>query len=169
MTSLFYKQNNVRSQQIKLAAERIQDPVRKQQLIAMSSRVRKVNVITGKYSNVINMVATPLLTLLFWLMYRRYYNYIECLVANMYFVGFTMLLYALLIVPLQHLFPQSGTYIIASFFVFEIIYRGFAYYQLINKKGTRHLLKSFGLSLFITFIWVSGTYTLIANYIRTGF
>jgi len=51
-------------------------------------------------------------------------NYTESLVANMYFIGLIMIVYALLIVPLQNLLPKYSTYFIAAFFAFEIIYRG---------------------------------------------
>ena len=54
-------------------------------------RFKNVNKITSRYSNVINMMATPLISFLFWLFYRKErYNFIEHLVANMYFIGIIM-------------------------------------------------------------------------------
>jgi hypothetical protein len=169
MTSLFYTANDTRSRQMQQAAEHIKDPVRKQNLLDMADRTKKVNVITQKYSNVINMVATPLLTLVFWLFYRRQYNYVESLTANMYFVGFIMLFYALLIVPLQHYFPKTGTAFIGAFFLFEFAFRGFAYYQFANKKDAWPAIKAYGISLLLSVFWVALTYALIVKYIRTGF
>jgi len=169
ITSSFYTPNTTRSRMMESAAQRIQDPVKKQELLLMANRTKKVSMITGKYSNVINMIATPFLTLLFWVFYRKHYNYTESLVANMYFIGLIMIIYALLIVPLQNLLPKYSTYFIAAFFAFEIIYRGFAYYQFINKRGVWNIVKAYGVSFLITAVWVLITYSLISKYVRTGF
>lgn len=169
MTSSFYSAEDNRSRQIELAANKIQDPVKRQETLNVAARTKTVNKITKKYSNVINMVATPLLTFLFWIFYRKKYNYFESLVANMYFIGFIMLLYALVIVPLQSLFPRFTLYFIALFFLFEIVYRGMAYYQLINQKGRRQAAKAYGVSFLVSFVWVLITYSVIYWYIRNGF
>lgn len=169
MTSTFYTPNTRNTAQIEAAAQRIPDPAQKQKLIDQAGRIRKVGVITGKYSNVINMIATPFLTLLFWIFYRKQYNYTESLIANMYFIGMIMLVYALLIVPLQNFFPSYGRHFIGLFFVFEIAYRGRAYYQLIQKKGGLHALKAYGISFLISAVWIAITYSLILEYIRSGF
>ena len=169
MTSTLYTPNTGRSVRMEQAAQKIEDPVKKGALLDRAERTRTVNKLTGKYSNVINMVATPFLTLLFWIFYRRRYNYVESLVANLYFVGFIMLLYALLIVPLQYLYPRFSLYFISFFFLFEILYRGFAYYGLVNIRTRRQAVKAYSVSLLVTLIWVLLTFTLIALYIRTGF
>ncbi len=169
MTGFFYRPDTSRSKQIETAAQRIQDPTKKQQLLSVAKRIKQVGVVTGKYSNVINMIAIPFLTLLFWVFFRRQYNFVESLVANMYFIGLTMIVYALLIVTLQNLFPEYGRYFLAAFFVFEIAYRGFAYYQFINKKGLRNIFKSYGVSFLISAVWVLMTYSLISAYVSSGF
>ncbi len=169
MTSSLYKPDDSRSKQMEMGAQHIKDPVKKQQLLDIAARNKKVNMIAGKYSNVINMIATPFLTLLFWLFYRIRYNYFECLIANMYFVGFIMLVYALLIVPLRHFFPAMNLYLIAIFFLIEIIYRGYAYYEFINLKGRWNFVKAYGISLFISALWLTITYSLIVRYISKGF
>jgi VanZ family protein len=169
MTTLFYVPNDTRSSQMIYSANNIQDPVKKQNLLNMADRMKTVNKITGKYSNIINMFATPFLTFLFWLFYRRKFNYTESLVANMYIIGLIMLLYALLIVPLQHYFPGAGYTLIGIFFLFEITYRGFAFSQLTNSKGFLQLVKAYGVSLMLTIVWIMLTYSLIGHYIRKGF
>lgn len=169
MTSSFYNAEDNRSRQIELSAMKIQDPAKRQQTLEVAGRTKTVNKITKKYSNIINMVATPLLTFLFWIFYRKRYNYVESLVANMYFIGFIMLLYALVIVPLQNLFPRFGLYFIGLFFLFEIVYRGMAYSQFINKKGAKHVAKAYGVSFLVSFVWVVVTYAFIYWYIRRGF
>lgn len=139
---------------------------------AMGMRAAKVNQLTGKYSNVITMLATPVLTVFFWLFYKRNrYSYLEHLVANMYFVPFIMLFYALVVIPIQRLSSSYELFMYAlyTFFALEIVYRGIAYYQFIGKKGGGYLLKAFGVSLFAAAFWIALTYGLIWYYIRYGF
>jgi hypothetical protein len=169
MTSLFYAPDNSRSRQMIQSAQKIQDPVKKQNLLNMAERLKTVNKITGKYSNVINMFATPFLTLLFWFFYKKRFNYVESLIANMYIVGFIMLVYALVIVPLHHWFVGTGFGLMGIFFLFEIIYRGLAYRQLADSKGALQIAKAYGVSLLLTIVWIMLTYSLIAIYIRQGF
>lgn len=124
----------------------------------------------NKYSNVVNIVATPLLTVFLWLFYiKGRYNYIEHLVANMYFVGFTMLFYAFVFFPILKYAGRSGQWVIGIFFLFEILYRGFAYYHFNNRKGALAVVKAYGFSLAVSLIWFALTSTIIGIYIRTGF
>ena len=168
MTSAFYKPNDERSRRLEQSAQYIQDPVKKQRVLNIAARVSKVNLITGKYSNVINMVATPFLTLLFWFAYRRQFNFIESLVGNMYFISYTMVFYALLIVPLQYLIPAAGMYFLSIFFLFEVLYRGYAYYQFSNRKGRLQMAKAYGVSLLMTVAWIVLVYFAIRMYIQGG-
>ena len=92
-----------------------------------AKRTRIVNNTVGRYANVLNMLATPIITAIFFLFYRKEkYRYIEHLVAHLYFVPFTMLFYALLISPLVYLFNTPGItfLLIGIFFLFEILYKG---------------------------------------------
>ncbi len=139
---------------------------------AMGVRANKVRNITDKYSNVISMLATPLLTIFFWLCYKRNrFSYLEHLVANMYFVPFTMLFFALVFVPLQRMVNNYSFYmgVMLVFFVFEIVYRGIAYYQFMGKKGGRYMFKAIGVSFLATGLWIVLTYSLISYYIWNGF
>ena len=169
MTSAFYQPNDSRSRNIEAAAAQVRNPVQKERMLQMANRVRKVNVITGKYSNVINMVGTPFMTLFFWLAYRRKFNYVESLVANMYFIGFVMLFYAVIFVPLQHTFAGIGTYLIGFFFLFEIVYRGMAFRQLSSAKGALGVGKAYAVSLLISLLWITLTVSLIMSYVRGSF
>lgn len=169
MTGSFYKHDDSRSRSMEAAASRIQHPAAKQHLLEMAERVRKVNKVTGKYSNVISMVATPLMTLFFWAVYRKRYNYIESLIGNMYFVAFIMLFYALVIVPVENLVPGLGMIPLYTFLTIEFLYRGFAYYQFAGKTGAVAMAKAFGISLVIGLFWFGLNYYTIKNYIRYGF
>ena len=138
----------------------------------MGVRAAKANKFTGKYSNVINMLAVPLLTALFWVCYLGdRYSYLEHLVANMYFVPFIMLFYALLVVPLQRISASYNVFMAALglFFLVEIAYRSFAYYQFIGKKGGLYIFKAIGVSILASAIWITLSYSLIRYYIWNGF
>jgi hypothetical protein len=148
------------------------DQAMMEQYKQMGVRAAKASKFTAKYSNVINMLATPIFAGFFWLFYSRgRYSYLEHLVANMYFVPFIMLAYAFIIVPLQRLHSSYNIFMWAlyAFFAFEIIYRGIAYYQFMDKKGKWYLAKAIGVSLLGSGIWIMLTSGLIRYYIRNGF
>ena len=171
-TGFLYTEGNSRSRAFENRAGTAVKPHEKAAFEKASDRVRNVNKITGKYSNVINMLATPFITFLFWLFYRKgRYNYIEHLVANMYFVAFTMLVYSLVVAPLAYLVvnPRLDYLILGLFFLFEILYRGFAYYHFMAKPGKGQLARAIAISTVNTLIWIMLTFTLISTYIRTGF
>jgi hypothetical protein len=121
-----------------------------------------------KYSNVMNMLITPLFAFIFWLFYKKArFSYIEHLVASMFFISFIMLFNALLIVPWQSKVTFSGSWIF--FLLTDIIYRSFAYRQFMGKKGFGPLLKAFGVSLTAMFVWLLLSLFLVQAYILTGF
>jgi hypothetical protein len=172
MTSSFYREyprpSNRSSQAsaVPMSAEQVK------KYRAMGVRAGKANKFTGKYSNVINMLAVPLLTGLFWLFYRRgRYSYLEHLVANMYFVPFIMLFYAFLVVPLQRLSSSYNLFMgaLGLFFLVEIVYRSFAYYQFMGKKGGLYIFKAISVSILASACWIALSYGLIWYYIRNGF
>ncbi len=137
-TSFLYSEVNSRSQAFEKRSGSAISPGEKAAYEKASNRVRNVNKVTGKYSNVINMLATPFIAFLFWLFYRKgRYNYIEHLVANLYFVAFTMLVYSLVMAPLAYLVTNSklDLLLLGLFFLFEIIYRSFAYYHFMGRPG----------------------------------
>lgn len=171
VSSSFYKPTGGRSESMMQYAQTINDPVKKQQMLDMAERTKKVAVVTGKYSNIINMLATPFFVLFLWLLYvRKKYNYTEHLFANMYFVGFTMIVYSLIILPLhQYILPQYGSVWIGIFFLFEIFYRGYAYTSFINDKTTGGIVKAYLISFLVSAIWFAGTTLFIMSYIKTGF
>jgi hypothetical protein len=171
MTSAFYTEDLSGSRPLEQRAAYAKTIQEKAYFTAMAGRVKKVNKFIGKYSNAINMMTVPLFTLIFWLFYLRdRYNYTEHLVANIYFVGFIMLFYALIITPLNYLIknPRLDMVLIGIFFLFEISYRASAYYAFVHKRGWLYALKALGVSLLCTALWAWGTYSLISWYIRKG-
>ena len=172
MTSYFHLVDDRLVKQMEAYASTQKDPKRQQSMFGKIERVKQTNHYISKYSNVMNMLATPLFAAMFWLFYKRAgYSYIEHLVANMYFISFTMLIYAFLVVPWQHLLSNSKMpwIFVLVFFIFEITYRAFAYYHFINKKGAGQFWKAWSVSLFTVLVWTTGNYFLIQHYINTGF
>lgn len=124
-----------------------------------------------KYSNVVTMLATPLLVAWMYLFYRRHrLNYTEHLVANLYMVGFIMLSYALIVVPLRRLYGTNrlfATSLLAAFFLFEIGYRAVSYYHLFPElKGGGGAWRAFGASLSATLVWIVLTMVSVGLFIR---
>ena len=143
----------------------------KARMTAIRDRVQNASYFTSKYSNVLAMIATPIISFLFLLFYRRAkYNYSEHLVANMYFSAFTFLWLAVVVAPLNWAIGSPGFFSVLYFlfFAFEIAYRAFAYYHFIGLKGRGPLLKAIGTSAFVILFWVSLTAFTIYNYIRSG-
>ena len=172
MTTFFYKEEDEpRARSLERYAYTLKDQGRQKYFLTMAGRMRTATKFMSRYSNAIGMIATPLITVFFWLCYRRKYNYVEHLVANMYFVGATLLVYGLIIVPIMSL-PMSTIVsyrILGVYFLFEIFYRSIAYYQFIDRKGALAFLKAFVISALVVAFWVAATWYAIVYYIQNGF
>jgi uncharacterized membrane protein len=172
MTSFFYSEDASRSKPFEERAAKAKNAEEREAYLQVAERVNNVNKFTGKYSNFIYMLATPLAVSLFWLFYRKdRFSYLEHLVANMYFLGFIMLAYALIVVPLINSIesPPADFFVLICFFVFEITYRAVGYYQFINRSGGWAKVKALGVSLLVSVLWFFIVSTFISIYIRTGF
>ncbi|RYG30619.1 MAG: hypothetical protein EOO01_36470 [Chitinophagaceae bacterium] len=117
------------------------------------------------------MLLLPLTALLFRLFFfrgkvvlskdkpGRVPNYTEQLINSLYWMGFQLLVFALILNPLYYLchsFIQLEV-LIFTFLLFQFIHYGYAYYQFYQRKGWRWLLLCFfiaGLVLFILF-WIT--------------
>lgn len=172
MSTTFHK-DNPRPPARRSAAQASPTPITPEQrayYMAMGKRGQKVNNISDKYGNFIMMLATPLLSWFLWFCFMRArFNYLEHLVANMYFTSFIMLFFALVLVPLRSVFEQQYMYFLMLFFLVEVIYRGIAYYQLMGKKGKWPLFKAIGISLLASAVWFAISFGTIWYYIRYGF
>ncbi len=136
---------------------------------AMIKRGINVGKFFSKFSNLLPITAVPLLSFIMWLFYyRNGFNYAEHFTANMYIGGFSVLLYAVLFEPLT-LLVDNRYYVLGPYFLFEIIYRSFAYYHFINKKTKLAFVKSLVANLVVILFWMAFTTTLITAYIQHGF
>ena len=161
---------NSRAEAMRRAANHMKIPQAKERMLKTADRVETSMKISSKYANLISMLATPLMTFFLWLFYfRNKYNYTEHLVANMYIVGFTLLVFALVFTPLNALTGhRMGYYGLLAWFLFEIAYRTYAYYQFIQDYSMRGKIKAFGSSLFVVVFWAALSFFLVTNYIRNG-
>lgn len=148
----------------------ISDPVKKQHLIGIYTRMDNVNLFTTKYSNLMAMCSLPLSSLVFWLFYRRNkYNYVEHVVAGMYMLGICILFYALIILPSSYLFHFSKQYAVLIFFLVQLIYFSIFYYGFLNKTTKQDFLKALGVTMVSLIVWVILSSSVIRIYISNGF
>ena len=157
---------------MKQQVNQVPDAIKRTRMLAKLDRVEKASHFMAKYSNYINMAVTPFYAFIFFLFFRRNrYNYTEHLVANLYFAGFGVLFFILFVLPYSLLMKGSPNYIygIYGFLIFEALYRSFAYYQFINKRGVKHYLYALFVATLIIISWYFFSTTAVAYYIEHGF
>jgi hypothetical protein len=149
---------------------RIKDPVRKEEVRHIFERSEKASVFMSKHSNVIAILALPLIALVFRIFYARgKYNYTEHLVATMYMAGFTNLCYVLVFTPVFTLLNISSLNSLPYFVIFQVAYDANFYYHFINRQTTGGAIKAIGASITAIILWTALSYGLITFYITNGF
>src|SRR5690349_19077076 len=69
--------------------------------LTFKRRQQEVDEFWANYSDLVSIAAAPLLSLFFWFFYRRAgFNYTELLVTSLYMIGFTNLVFAVIVSPL---------------------------------------------------------------------
>ncbi|MES2329770.1 MAG: DUF3667 domain-containing protein [Bacteroidota bacterium] len=133
-------------------------------------RSSAVGAFMSKYSNIVAMIATPMICFIYWIFYSRgRFTYVEHLVGCFYMVGFGNLIYACLITPLTMLIGREYALIAQSvFFVLQVIYNSVYYYHFINRRSSPALFKAIGVSVLAIAFWVFLTSSLIRLYIEKG-
>lgn len=128
-----------------------------------------------QYSDLVSITAAPLLCIFFWIFYRRAgFNYTELLVACLYMMGFTNLVYALIASPITSLLSiftaARSTYLITLIFkLFEISYFTYFYAQFTQGVVRRPVLRASISSVLVAVFWTVLTFALMTLYIMTGF
>lgn len=150
---------------------RIQDAKKREHLANVYKRADKARVFMNKHSNMVAMLALPLLAFLCYLFYLKAgYNYVEHLVACMYMSGFTLLVQVLIFVPVGLLLKHNNPNIMLSlFFLFQLIYFSIYYYHFINRRTKGGAVKAFFVSFFIIAFWGIISYFFVKQYISHGF
>lgn len=151
----------------------IEGTTSRERVNAIGNRQNNAIRFMNKYSNIVAMIAVPLICVFYRLFYiRGPYNYTEHLVACMYMVGFTNLLYALLFVPLSIFsgLTQGPSWVpIFIFMVFQIIYNSVFYYKFIGREGMAAGARAATASLFAVLFWYIFSALLVGVYIKNGF
>lgn len=142
--------------------------------IKKQKRAANIGKFMSAYANLIPVFAVPLITVFMWLFYSRAkYNYTEHLIANMYMSGFVLLFYAFLFIPAIAFAggtrSSGGRMVLLVYFLFEVVYRSFAYYYFINKKGALPFTKAVVVNLGASMGWGIFSQLLITSYIQHGF
>lgn len=150
---------------------RISDPVQKERVRQIYARQSKAIYFLNKYSNMVAMVAVPLICFIYWLFYIRHrYNYTEHLIGCMYMAGFTNLIYVVGLVPLLLLINmKDSNEIIIVLMLFKLIYNSIFYYHFIGKGTKSSAVKAVGVSLFTVLFWIILSAGLVRMYITNGF
>ncbi len=147
----------------------IRDPAVQKRVVGYYERSDKAVRFVSKYSNFIAMVAVPLIGLLFWLFFiNAKYNYSEHLVACMYMIGFTNLVYSVVFLPLNFIAPVWSLTGTITFKVFEVFYYSIFYYQFMGKQRGWAVSKVIATSLVAVAAWFALTYLVMDMYIKHG-
>ncbi|MEJ1240868.1 DUF3667 domain-containing protein [Chryseolinea sp. T2] len=147
-----------------------------------SARMKKINTrrmaatsFWKQYSDLVSIAAAPLLCVFFWMFYRSAgFNYTELLVACFYMMGFTNLVFAVIVSPISSSLASMGSYkanymVTGIFKLFEILYFTYFCFQLTTGLVRRPLLRASIVSTLVAVFWVVLTFALMSVYITTGF
>jgi hypothetical protein len=153
---------------------RIQDPHKREHVQKIYERRNRSTLFLSTYSDIIAMVAVPLIAVIFWLVYKkRGYNYTEHLIACMYMISFMNLVWALFFIPMTSLFKTghtgSGMIIEGVHKALEVIYFSIFYKNFASQNGNGSLLRSTLSSVLVIVVWTFLTMLLITGYITNGF
>ncbi len=130
-------------------------------------RENRAKLFINRNSNKIMILALPIIAFSFWVFYRRArYNYAEHLVAAMYMVGYTMIIYVLLIVPIFSILDLPDNSGPVTIGVFQLLYYAIFYRKFMDKRG---IINPFLASLFSVIIWFLLSGGVVALYISNGF
>ena len=147
----------------------IENPELRAVAIAQMERRAMAILMLNRYANLLAMAALPLTALAMWLFFRkRGYSLTEHLVAGMYMLGFCLLLYAVLVVPMctiAGLRDDAGKGVL---FMIQLVYYTIFYIGMFRLKGLargRALLAAVT-SLLLWIVFSAGSVYL---FIRDGF
>jgi hypothetical protein len=152
-----------------------EDTYRSRSSAVLSARRQATTRFWAQNSDLVSIAAAPLLCIFFWIFYRSAgFNYTELLIACLYMIGFTNLVYALVVTPLSSMLsslaPGRSIYILTGVFkLFEISYYTFFCFQLTHGVIVRPLLRAAIVSVLVAIFWMGLTFTVMTIYIRTGF
>ncbi|TCC88211.1 DUF3667 domain-containing protein [Pedobacter frigiditerrae] len=147
---------------------RIENPIKKEEAMAMYHRVGVVKNFFTKNSNFVAMIAVPFFALYFWLIYyRKRYNYSEHLVANLMFVSFANLAFSIIVNPIHALFKGTSWEPLMWIWglLLQLIYFVVAYKGFVELKGLGAMFKIIIATLIGIMLWAFLTQMISAIYV----
>jgi hypothetical protein len=140
----------------------------KQNYVAMMHRVSKSTGFMNKHGNVVAMIAVPVISLLTWgFFYKRKFNYVEHLTANMLFLTFSNLIFTILVFPIQSLFSGADFvhYFTYAALFLQALYLAWCLNGFLSLITLLSRLKSVLVSFFVIIFWMFFSMSLMALYI----
>jgi len=126
----------------------------------MIERRKEMAEFMDHHINIVLFISTPFLAFMFWLFYRKRYNYAEHLATLAYVNSFLSVLGILIFSPLLYYLPDKNLKQITYFIMLglHVLYIAYMYYGLIGYTTGKGYLKALGVSLVALIAWgaVSG-------------
>ncbi len=165
---LAYNMQEIPPELRNMAETKVENPDNLQ--LTYKVRQAKAALFMAQKSDMLMILALPITTLAFWLFYRRSkYNFIEHMVACMYMAGFSMLVYAAIILPTAHLFDFPDYVTSILHFGFQLAYATVFYYRFMESTKLRHAARAFFATLFGAFLWIAFIVSITQIYVSTEF
>lgn len=153
----FFKMETVNMRGMKAPSEiRFSSEEAKQVYTQKYERGYNFNKFISKNSKLVTIIAIPLIAFFYWLFFiKAGYYYTEHLVANLFVTAFTILFYALVLMPIAYFGERQNIFFTATiiFLVMETLYRAWCYYDWLEYKGWKTALKVILYSALVTLIW----------------
>ena len=128
-------------------------------------RRKKVSEFMDHHTNIVLFISTPFLAFIFWLFYRKRYNYAEHLATFAYVNSFLSVLSIVIFGPLLYSLPGPQLKQVAYFsmLLVHLLYMAYMYYGLLGYNGGKGYLKACGVSLVALLSWAifSGLVTFV--------
>ena len=147
---------------------RIPSEAGKEQYIATIHRASTVSQFMRNNGNILAMIAIPYISFLTWLFFRkRGFNYAEHLTANLMFITFSNLLFAVLVFPLQAMARNTAAEPITVLIglLIQIFYLAWSLNGFLVLNTGRSRLKSLAVSALAIICWMFLSFLGMAIYI----
>ncbi len=140
----------------------------KQNYIATMHRVNRATGFMNKHGNIVAMVAVPFVSLLTWgFFYKKRFNYVEHLTANILFITYSNLIFTILVFPLQSIYKGTDFvhyFTFAALFV-QALFIAWCLNGFLSLSSFLSRLKSFLVSFFAIILWMVFSMSAMALYI----
>ncbi|MEP7254807.1 MAG: DUF3667 domain-containing protein [Ferruginibacter sp.] len=142
--------------------------------LKMASRAMEAQHFVSANTNILQLIATPLIAFIAWLFfrYKKQRNYAEILVADCFFAGFSALFFVVIISPLMALAGNNNilyfSFLIAGL-IFQVTYFGVAYHTFFGFNSKLAYGRTILASLVAVIVWTLLSSMLMLLYIKGFF